>query len=49
MDKLDEGVQQRIMTWIEKQLHDIDFPTTPEKVLTRDFAKYIRFRVSNYT
>ena len=48
MDKLDRGVQRQIMRWIEKHLHDVDFPTSPGKVLTGNFAGYIRFRVANY-
>lgn len=48
MDKLDRGVQRQIMKWIEKHLHDVDFPTSPGKVLTGNFAGYVRFRVANY-
>lgn len=48
MDKLDRGVQKQIMHWIEKHLHDVDFPTVPGKQLSGRLSGYVRFRVSNY-
>lgn len=48
MDKLDRGVQKQIMKWIEKHLHNVNFPTAPGKVLTGNLSGYVRFRVSNY-
>lgn len=48
MDKLDRGTQRQIMKWIEKHLHDVDFPKAPGKYLTGSFAGYVRFRIRNY-
>lgn len=48
LDKLDTGVRRQIMKWIDKHLHDVDFPTSPGKHLKGNLSDYVRFRVSNY-
>lgn len=46
--KLDTGIQQQILKWIQKHLMDVDFPTTPGKTLKGDLRNYVRFRVGDY-
>lgn len=48
MEKLDRGDQRFIMKWIEQHLNNVDFPTSPGKVLRGNFSGYVRFRVGNY-
>lgn len=48
LKKLDRTMQQRIIYWIDKHLHDVDFPRAPGKPLTGKFSNYVRFRVGNY-
>lgn len=48
MDKLDRGNRRFIMNWISQHLKDVDFPTSPGKVLKGSFSGYVRFRVGNY-
>lgn len=48
LDKLDKSVQKQIIKWIKKHLQDVDFPTSPGKVLTGQLSGYVRFRVANY-
>lgn len=48
MGKLDKGNQRFIMNWISQHLKDVDFPTSPGKVLKGVFSGYVRFRVGNY-
>lgn len=42
--QLDRAVQQRIMKWILKHLHNVDFPSRPGKMLTGNLGGYVRFR-----
>lgn len=46
--KLDKGVQKQIMKWIDKNMVDVDFPTSPGKTLKGDLRDYVRFRVGDY-
>lgn len=48
MDKLDRGTQRQIARWIDKHLHDVDFPTVPGKVLKGNLANHVRFRCGDY-
>lgn len=46
--KLDGSVQKQILKWIQKNLIDVDFPSSPGKVLKGKYRDYVRFRVGNY-
>lgn len=48
LEKLDRSIQRLALKWIEKHLHNVDFPTTPGKSLSGELAGYVRFRVANY-
>ena len=48
MKKLDRVNQRFIMRWIDQHLNNVDFPTSPGKILKGNFSGYVRFRAGNY-
>lgn len=48
MKKLDRRDQRFIIHWIDQHLNNVDFPTSPGKILKGNFSGYVRFRVGNY-